>query len=120
MTTLEMRGQINDEGQIELDQPLALRAGERVRVLVEFLDETWQAKTSERHAEAATLPEVLRVAFEHKSYLEGVRWFETHASRLSGETILSIKALASPVALEEGYSTIYFIAGAADAFCELT
>ncbi len=39
MSTIEARGRINDQGQIELDQPTQLPPGEAVRVIIETLDE---------------------------------------------------------------------------------
>ncbi len=39
MTTIELTGRINDQGQIELDQPTHLPPGEPIRVIIETLDE---------------------------------------------------------------------------------
>ena len=39
MATIELTGHINEQGQIELDQPTHLPAGEAVRVTIETLRE---------------------------------------------------------------------------------
>ncbi len=39
MATIELTGHINEQGQIELDQPTHLPAGEAVRVTIETLHE---------------------------------------------------------------------------------
>ncbi len=39
MATIELTGHINEQGQIELDQPTHLPAGEAVRVTIETLQE---------------------------------------------------------------------------------
>ena len=110
MITLKLKGRINDQGQIELEQSTHLPAGEVVRVIIEALTDS---------PDSTDLPDALRNTLQQRSYLEGARWFETNYSRLAGEDMAVIKSLAGTAGLEQGYSAADFIGGAIDAFCQL-
>jgi hypothetical protein len=60
MATIELTGHINEQGQIELDQPTHLPAGEAVRVTIETLQELPYDDDPEWNASLAKSLDVLQ------------------------------------------------------------